>query len=180
MSILRRVPRSASSREDGQSLLETAIAVPMLLGVAFNIINFAYFWFMVLALSAAPRHGAQFATQGGAALSSSSTPVAADIRDVVYNNLTNGVVGATTSNISVRVCTNSIGVNSSTNVTNCTSYGPAFSYSANAADPEAPLFVLNRVDVAYTVTPVIPGSAFGLFLPSSLTFHRQVSMRNLY
>ena len=180
MNIFRRLPKSVRLREDGQSLLETAIAVPMLLGVAFNIINFAYFWFMVLALSAAPRHGAQFATQGGAALSSTSTPVAADIRDVVYNNLTNGVTGATTSNISVRVCATSIGVNSSTFIASCTSYGPAFSYSANVADPEAPLFVLHRVDVAYTVTPLIPGSAFGVFLPSNLTFHRQVSMRNLY
>src|SRR6266496_4751936 len=126
MKNLGSVPRAACSREDGQSLLETAIAVPMLLGVAFNIINFAYFWFMVLALSAAPRHGAQFATQGGAALSSTSTPLATDIRDVVYNNLTNGVAGATTSNISVRVCANSIGVNSSTNIADCTSFGPAF------------------------------------------------------
>jgi Flp pilus assembly protein TadG len=180
MNILRRLRKRARSREDGQSLLETAIAVPMLLGVAFNIINFAYVWFMVLALSAAPRHGAQFATQGGAALASSSTPVATVIRDVVYNNLTNGVAGATSSNISVRVCANSIGVNSSTFIANCTSFGPAFSYSAPEADPEAPLFVLHRVDVAYTVTPVIPGSAFRVVLPSNLTFHRQVSMRSLY
>jgi len=48
------------------------------------------------------------------------------------------------------------------------------------ADPEAPLFVRNRVHVVYTVTPLIPGTIFNVALPSTLTFHRQVSMRSLY
>src|SRR3989442_6154047 len=53
--------------QEGQSLLETAIAMPLLLGLAFNIINWAYLWFMVLALSAAPRMGPKYATQRGPA-----------------------------------------------------------------------------------------------------------------
>ena len=44
---------SRSARADsGQSLLETAMTLPLLLGVAFNAINYGYFWFMVLTLSA--------------------------------------------------------------------------------------------------------------------------------
>ncbi len=36
--------------DEGQSLLETAIAMPLLLGIAFNLINLGYFWFVVLSL----------------------------------------------------------------------------------------------------------------------------------
>ncbi len=48
----------SSRGQEGQSLLETAFSIPLLLGLAFNLINLGYFWFMVLALSAAPRQGA--------------------------------------------------------------------------------------------------------------------------
>ena len=34
--------------DEGQSLLETAVAMPLLLGIAFNLINLGYFWFVVL------------------------------------------------------------------------------------------------------------------------------------
>jgi len=57
-----------------------------------------------------------------------------------------------------------------------------------SADPEAPNFMLHRVDVTYTFSPLIPGTPFGLaLLPMTAcsvsggnvlcTFHRQVSMR---
>jgi len=53
MSVRSKMLCCLSQRQDGQSLLETAIAMPLLLGVSFNIINFGYMWFMVLPLSAA-------------------------------------------------------------------------------------------------------------------------------
>lgn len=166
-------------RDDGQSLLETAVMVPLLLSVAFNAINLGYFWFMVLTLSAAPRLGVEYASQGGTALSRVSAPSTTLVSNLVYENLT-GSIGATTSNASVRVCSSAKGVNPSTHVALCDSFGPGYSYPANVADPEAPVFLLHRVDVAYTVTPIIPGTAFNVMLPSNLTFHRQVSMRSLY
>jgi len=165
--------------QGGQSLIETALAIPLLLGLAFNMINFGYMWFMVLTISAAPRMGAEFATQGGAAGTGVSVPSAASISDLVYENLTHAIQGATTSNASVRVCTKTVGLNAN-GVAQCTSFGPAFGFSTPAADPEAPTFVLHRVDVNYKVTPVIPGKAFNIFIFSNLNFHRQVSMRSLY
>jgi hypothetical protein len=45
------------------------------------------------------------------------------------------------------------------------------------ADPEAPSFVLNRIDIQYTVTPLIPGGVFNVVLPPSLTLNRTVFMR---
>ena len=87
------VSKSPLLNEGGQSLLETAVAMPLLLGIAFNLINVGYFWFMVLALAAAPRQGAQYSTQGGQAITSSS-PSATQVSDLVYDNMTNAVHGA--------------------------------------------------------------------------------------
>src|SRR6266404_803895 len=173
------VIKSPLNKEEGQSLLETAVSLPLLLGVAFNLINVGYFWFMVLALAAAPRQGVQYSTQGGQAVTSSS-PSTTLVSNLVYENMTNAVHGATTSNTSVRVCTSAKGVNSNGKAKCAPVSGPSFSFPAVAADPEAPGFVLNRVDVGYTVTPIIPGPAFNVVLPANLHFHRQVSMRSLY
>jgi Flp pilus assembly protein TadG len=173
--------RFARGNEQGQSLLETAVSLPLLLGLAFNLINVGYFWFMVLALSAAPRQGVQYSTQGGQAITSSS-PSANLVSAVVYDNLTNAVHGATASNTSVQVCSRAVGLDSN-GLALCTPFGPSASFPAAPADPEAPGFVLHQVDVQYTVTPIIPGTAFNVVLPSDpsfFKFHRKVAMRNLY
>ena len=174
-------PHSARG-EEGQSLLETAFSIPLLLGIAFNLINLGYFWFMLLSLSAAPRQGVQFATQGGAAGTGAAAPGTTAVSNLVYDNLTNAINGATTSNAAVRVCTSALGVSGtgSSQVAQCNTFGPAFAFSAITADPEAPTFTLDRVDVEYTVTPIIPGSAFNVVLPTNLQFARHVSMRSLY
>lgn len=166
--------------DEGQSLLETAVAMPLLLGIAFNLINLGYFWFVVLSLAAAPRQGVQYSAQGGASITSSSTPSASAVSTLVFDNMTNGVHGASASNTGVRVCSSSVGVDPNTHVALCSSFGKSFSFSAVPADPEAPVFILHRVDVGYTVTPVIPGTAFNVVLPATMNFHRQVSMRSLY
>ena len=85
---------SLPGSQEGQSLLETAVAMPLLLGIAFNLINLGYFWFMVIALSAAPRLGAEYSTQGGQAITSSS-PSTTLVSNLVYDNMTNAVHGAT-------------------------------------------------------------------------------------
>lgn len=180
--------RRTLKRPEGQSLLETAIALPLLLALAFNLINFAYFWFMILTLAAAPRAGVQYSIQGGTVSSTSSTPSTTSVSTVVTDNVTNAVSGATTANVAVRVCsaTATGGVDSTTGIANCDTNTPGASFSfptVNAtccADPEEPAFVLNRVDVGYTVTPIIPGPAFGLFLPSNLVFQRHATMRSLF
>ncbi len=166
--------------DEGQSLLETAVAMPLLLGIAFNLINLGYFWFMVLTLAAAPRQGVQYSAQGGVAATSTASPSATAVSNLVYENMTNAAHGSTNSNTSVRVCSSTVGVDSTTHAALCNSFGPAATFPAIAVDPEAPVFVLNRVDVTYTVTPIIPGTAFNVVLPANLAFHRQVSMRSLY
>lgn len=162
--------------------METALAVPFVLAIAFNIINIAYFWFIVLSLSAAPRMGAEFSAQGGDAIGNASAPGTTAVSNLVFQNMTNAVHGATTSNTAVRVCSgkSATGVDPKTGIAGCDSFGASFSFPANTADPEEPSFVLNRVDVEYTVKPLIPGPAFNVVLPTPLTFQRHVSMRSLY
>jgi hypothetical protein len=167
-------------RDEGQSLLETAVAMPLLLGIAFNIINLGYFWFAILTMSAAPRVGVQYSAQGGMSISTMTPPGAGVVSTLVYDNMTHAINGSTSANTSVRVCSSAVGVNSNTGQSQCTSFGPGFSFPTNTVDPESPVFVLNRVDVGYTVTPLIPGTAFNVVLPSNLKFQRHVSMRSLF
>jgi Flp pilus assembly protein TadG len=166
-------------REAGNSLIETAIMLPILLTIAFNGINLGYFWLVGMKLTAAPRVGAQYVTQGGASLTSGSIPSTTEVDTLVFENLTNSI-GASTSNSAVRVCSSTVGVDSTSHIAGCDTFGMPYGFDANTADPEPNFFVLHRVDVAYTVTPIIKGTAFGVVLPSNLTFHRQVSMRSLY
>ena len=166
--------------DQGQSLLETAVAMPLLLGIAFNIINLGYFWFTILTMSAAPRVGAQYSAQGGMSVSTMTPPSASAVSVLVYDNMTHAINGSTSSNTAVRVCSSAVGVDPATGISLCTSSGPSFGFPGNTADPEQPVFVLNRVDVGYTVTPLIPGTAFNVVLPSNLKFQRHVSMRSLF
>jgi len=153
--------------------------LPILLAIVFNAINLGYFWFVGLTLAAAPRVGVEYASQGGAALTSGTIPSTGAVQTLVLDNLTNAL-HSTSSNAAVRVCMSSLGVDSN-HIANCDPvFGMAYSFPANQPDPEVPVFVLNRVDVAYSVTPIIKGTAFGVVLPSNLTFHRQLSMRSLY
>jgi Flp pilus assembly protein TadG len=183
MKVMRgTLRRSAKAHpENGQSLLETAVAIPLLLGVAFNIINFAYFWFMVLALSAAPRQGVQFLSQGGAAeANGTSLPAVSSVCDLVADNVGNGIMHSASlacgNTVQIRVC-----AANASGAVSCTNYGPSLmTLSDPAADPEPLTFSLQRVDVVYQVRPIIPGGVFNAVVPSNLNFHRQVSMRNLY
>jgi len=164
--------------DEGQSLLETAVAMPLLLGIAFNLINLGYFWFVVLSLAAAPRQGVQYSAQGGASITTASAPSATAVSTLVFDNMTNAVHGATALNTGVRVC---MGIDPATGGPKCTPFGDtSITFSPVAGDPEAPIFALNQVDVGYRVTPIIPGTAFNVVLPSTPIFRRHVSMRSLY
>ena len=70
-----RFSRSRYS-ERGQSMIETALLLPILLLIAFNAINFGYFFFVVLNLSSAPRSGVQYSILGFATPGQFSLPPA--------------------------------------------------------------------------------------------------------
>lgn len=165
---------------DGGSLLEVAVFIPLLLLSALYAVEFAYFFIMSATLVASSRNAVQYSIQGyqspgqialpAAGPSTTSSSVAAlAVSDLGSNAATS---------VSVNVCSKSVGV--SGNVTQCLSYGPAVSTNTSTAaqtDPEAPTFLLNRVDVTYTMQPPISLNFFSIPLVPTLSFHRYASMR---
>ncbi len=189
-----RIRRVTHARSDsGQSLVETALVLPLLLMLVLNAVNFAYFFVVALNLAAAPRSGVQYSVLGFLTPAALSVPDAGpstantSVSYLTYRDIT-GALSAPTS-ASVQVCSKILGFTGTGTAqkANCTSYGSA-TFPSVDADPEAPSFVLHRVDITYSFRPLIPGTPFGLtLLPSPIcassggtitcTFHRQVSMR---
>jgi Flp pilus assembly protein TadG len=168
-------------RNEGQSLLETAIFLPILILLVAYAVDFGYFFIVAANLTSSARNAAEYSVQGLESPAQTALPVAGPITTntsvaaLAIGDLANLANSSTTT--TVQVCSKSIGINN--NLTRCSSYGPAGTTYTPAADPEAPTFLLNRVDITYTVTPPIPLSFFSYPLLPSMTFHRQVSMRAL-
>ncbi|MGA2632138.1 MAG: TadE/TadG family type IV pilus assembly protein [Terriglobia bacterium] len=197
---MRRMTISSSLRQThGQSMIETALLLPILLLIAFNAINFGYFFYVAVNMAAAPRSGVQYAIIGGSTPASPQLPpvgptggscptatssTALYVCTLVFQDmsfLSNFATGG-----GVQVCSSTLGFSGSgsSQKANCSQYGgPAYT---PASDPEAPNFVLGRVDVTYVLTPILPafqlptpGGPISLVLIPNLTMHRQVSMREM-
>jgi Flp pilus assembly protein TadG len=173
--------RLSFRRDAGQSLLETAIFLPILILLVAYAVDFGYFFIVAANLTSSARTAAEYSIQGFVSPAQSALPAAGPIAtNTSVAALAVGDLGSLTgssSTTTVQVCSKSVGVTG--NVTNCASYGPSGAAYTPAADPEAPTFLLNRVDVAYTVQPPIPLSFFSFSLLPTMKFHRQVSMRVL-
>jgi len=171
--------RLALRHEDGQSLVETAIFLPILILLVAYAVDFGYFFIVAANLTSASRNAAEYSIQGFSSPSQSALPIAGPITTntsvaaLAVGDLSSLADSSTTT--TVQVCSKSIGTTN--NLTNCASYGPAGTVYTPAADPEAPTFYLNRVDVTYTAHPPIPLSFFSYPLLPTMQFHRQVSMR---
>jgi len=181
--------------ESGQAIIETVLAMPLLLLVVLNAVNMGYVYLMAINLAAAPRVAAEYSIMGfqtpAASALANAGPITTNttVSYLARRDMTGAINAPTTA--SVQVCSQTVSINAS-GVAGCTSFGSAtFTGSAAAADPEAPSFVLNRVDVKYTFNPIIPGRIWSLgLIPSGLcsasagggttcTFHRQVSIREI-
>lgn len=186
-----QVPLERKSR--GQSLLETILMMPLMIGIVLNAANLGYFFFVVVNLTAGTRTAAEFAmvgpnSPGGTAYApvcSTCTGTGPDIATVLYNSLGGAVANAAT-NVTVTVCSPSVlvtagGVTSGTTKGyancwtcsksgTCDKAGTAGSSSTSDLDPENTTagFVLTRVQVQYQFKPLIPGSVFNLVFLNSL------------
>lgn len=177
----RGMSKFGAVSESGQSLLETALFLPILVIFVAFAVDFGYFFLVAANLTSSSRSAVEYSIQGFESPAQQTLPAAGPqsslgtVSALAVGDLS-GLLGATTST-TVEVCSKSIGV--SNNVTNCSSDGPAGTIYAPDVDPEAPSFLLNRVDVTYTVKPPVPLGFFSVTLLPSLQFHRQVSMRAL-
>jgi len=189
----------------GQSLVETALTVPLLVLLVLNVVNFGYFFWVTTNLTAASRTATLYAIMG------SSTPSAAqqlppsgsssNVLSVTYltvQDMTGPLAGPTSASVQVCSPINLNGLNAGVNgsgsgqVSNCVTCTGSTCGSVGtgspvpSADPEAPTFVLNRVDIVYTFQPLIQGTIFTLPLRASgmcnsgtCTFVRHAEMRSM-
>jgi Flp pilus assembly protein TadG len=188
----------------GQSLVETAIMLPLLVMIVLNVVNFGYFFLVLVNLTGAARTATLYAIEG------SSTPAGAQLpgsgpgtttQSVTYlafQDMTGALANPTGA--SVQVCS-PININAGSGVNNagtasqrahcetCTnlSCGTAGGGSPTPdADPGAPGFILNQVRITYTFRTLIPGTIFNIPLRAaalcqsgSCTFTRQAEMRSM-
>ena len=99
--------------EIGQSLIETALMLPVLLLLAFNAINFGYFFFVAVNLASAPRSGVQYAILGPSTPQALDYPppgpagTATSISFITYEDM-RGVLRSSSSAL-VQVCSTKVG-----------------------------------------------------------------------
>ena len=189
-----RIPKRLRSCS-GQSLVETALIMPLLLIVVLNAVNFAFFFLMALNITSASRTSGIYSIMGGATPAAMALPkagpetTASTVSYLAYQDL--AVASPSSLNTGWNVCSSTVGTSGtgSATVTTCTTsgFGGGFPTSA-AADPEAPSFLLARVDIAYNFTPPIPLSPFTVFLGlapncnaagTTCTFYRHIVMREM-
>lgn len=160
--------------EEGQSLIEVALIIPIFTVLVCYAVDFGYFLLVATSLNSAARNAMEYSIQGTSSPAQAAEPAAGLVSNLAIASI--GLAGVSTATVSVRVCSSAVGVNASNNSTQCTTPSAgAGSVTGNPdIDPESPSFQLNRVDVVYTVTPPIP-------LPVSIfptrSFHRMVEMR---
>src|SRR5712692_1907398 len=171
---MRGVSQNHESRK-GQSLVEFALILPMILLLVVNVVNFGSFLYTWIAISNAARAGVQYMVLSSASVGYPRDATAAQITTLVQNDLGSIIGGSATIN----VCTNNNGVYHATSITTgaCASANNTDGYS----DPEPTHYVLATVDVTYTWKPPIPLWEFPFLhvhatLPTQ-TIHRTAAMR---
>jgi Flp pilus assembly protein TadG len=172
----------------GQSLVETALMMPLILMLTLNAVNFGYFFFVTVNLAASPRSAALYSIQGSSSPTSSALPPAPSSTDKQTSASTNtlsvahllyqdmiGALASPQTKASAQICTAALGQNPKTNKWQCVTCS---TYSGNCSapfdspggtdytDPEAS-FVMNRIDVHYQFSPLINGTPFNIVLLAS-------------
>lgn len=172
----RKLSSFKSSR--GQSLVETALMIPLLLILILNAVNFGYFLLVTLNLTSAARNGIEYAIQGSSSVANVSLPTAVGTSAATVSSLISQELGSLNKGtLAVQVCT----LNQP-----CQTSGSGGQFGTPDTDPEsANGFGLSRIDVSYTFNTLIPTSAFNLVVGSfptckisgSCTFTRHAEMR---
>jgi Flp pilus assembly protein TadG len=186
----RKLSRIRGSR--GQSLVETALMIPLLLLLILNAVNVGYFFLVTLNLTSATRTGIEYAIEGSSTPSNASLPTVTGSSATTVSSLISAELGSfNAGTLQVQICSLNLGsTTASPPVSNCqTANGGSF--PSPDPDPEwstSPGFALNRVDVSYKFNTLIPATPFNLIVASfptcssnsgsvSCTFVRHAEMR---
>ena len=179
----------------GQSLVETALMLPLLILLVFNVVNLGYFFLVIVNLTGAARTTTEYAIMGPSTPAASAWPSVGPADGTPAGNLTvtyvaqQDMTGAlwNPAAASIEICSAALGTASG--LTNCQKCSGVTCSAVNSgtatpsADPEG-TFVLNQVTITYTFTTLIPGKIFNIPLQASAmcnggscTFIRKAFMR---
>lgn len=150
--------------------------VPIFTILVCYTVDLGFFFLVATSLNSAARNTIEYSIQGASSPAQGAEPSAAVLSTLAIASI--GLTNVSTSNVSVQICSASVGVTPVLNTTQCTSpsTGAGAVSGTPDLDPETPIFQLNRVDVIYTVTPPIPIPA--AVFPTT-KFHRFVEMRGI-
>lgn len=174
--------RAASGAlRSGQSIIEFALILPLVLLLVVNVVNFGVFFYDWITIANAARAGAQYMIMAGASVNAPEPVGTTIIQNLIKQNDVLSLINS--ASVTVNTCTNNSGVYLPTTsladqTGKCTTSG---GNTGTLADPEAPLYVLAVVDVSYPYNPMIPLWDFpGLHIHATLpptTIHRRAVMR---
>jgi Flp pilus assembly protein TadG len=206
----RHNPPRCRNNSRGQSLVETALMLPLLIMIVLNVVNLGYFFLVIINLTGAARSSTLYSIEGSYTpyasqepSSGGSTPTTtqATVAYTVYKDLTGALSNPTSA--TVQVCSqmnvnsgtgsgvNGSGANQLANCVTCTSSGcgaVGTGSPAPSADPEAPSFVANQVDITYQFHTLFTGRIFNIPLQAfsgicsssgSCIFTRRARMRSM-
>lgn len=172
--------RTIKNETSGQSVIETALfLMMMLLFVAFTL-NVNYYVGFVQTIHSASQSSADFSAQGSVT-GSSTAPSASAVAQAARNETANTVRNTNEAAPTVNVCSQAIGTSSG--ATECSAGGTAaFVDPESGSSTSTGRFYGNAVTVTQTFTPFISGTFMGHQLmpfsaPSS--FSHTVYMRAL-
>lgn len=144
--------RKVKEWSKGQSLVEFAITLPVLLLLIANVVNFAGLFYAAITVTTAARHGSQYLVLAGASVGGPSPPDASLVYDLIGDD---SLTLLNPSNLSVRVCRENK-VDPTSHL--CTTYG-GYTFTTNPPldlRDEGDLYALGWVDVRYNFEPYIP------------------------
>lgn len=164
-------------RRAGQSLVECALVLPLLILLIVNVVNFGAFFYAWISVANAARTGSQHFASGGVSIGGIEPPTAAAVQALIVEDLK-----SLPNPGSIQVCvsrSDKVGA-----ICNAGAAPPGAPPAADTPEGNPPVtFIVAAVDVSYTYQPIIPTWSFpGLGIYSTLpptTLHRQARMRLL-
>ena len=176
----------AAKNNQGSSLIETALVMPVLVLMLCFAIDIGYFFIVAANLVSSSRNAVLYSGQGFVSPAQTQLPSPGSAGSLADTAGAAGLAGGDLSGLAsmssetfVEVCSKEIGITHTSNgyITNCSTFPSGALTFTPDQDPESNNGMLTqRVDVVYTVAPPIPGNFFTFTMPP-LTVHWKAEMR---
>ena len=163
----------------GQSLVELALILPLVLLLIINTVNFGAFFYAWITVANAARTGVQYMVLGGASIGGGESVNSTIISNLIKQNDVLSLID--NSNVQVTTCTDNQSGGTDVYKTTVVATSVGGCTTGGFVDPQPASYVIATVDVTYTYQPIIPLWSFPRLgvratLPPT-TIHRKAVMR---